>query len=121
MREEFRRRIVAEADGVADLYLYGRKIGQPATREQKEFIEGIVATDYDGRTVIELLQNGHDAHPADRTDGQLEFLPSEDEGTRGGALRRQRRSPGQPRGLHRDVPRRDVEQAAGRGHRQQGR
>ncbi len=83
MREEFRRRIVAEADGVADLYLYGRKIGQPATREQKEFIEGIVATDYDGRTVVELLQNGHDAHPADRTDGQLEFLLREDEGTSG--------------------------------------
>ncbi len=80
MREEFRDRIVGAADGVAELYLFGKKIGQPATREQKEFIEGIVATDYDGRTLIELLQNGHDAHPASRADGRLEFLLREDEG-----------------------------------------
>ncbi|MGN9805590.1 sacsin N-terminal ATP-binding-like domain-containing protein [Micromonospora sp. L32] len=80
MREEFRGRIVAEADGVAALYRFGKEVDQPATREQKEFIEGIVATDYDGRTVVELLQNGHDAHPADRNDGQLEFLLHEDEG-----------------------------------------
>lgn len=83
MREEFIKRIVAEADGVARLYLYGKQIGQPATREQKEFIEGIVATDYDGRTVVELLQNGHDAHPANRADGRLEFLLREDEGVHG--------------------------------------
>jgi hypothetical protein len=80
VRKEFVERILAEADGVARLYLYGKEIGQPATREQKEFIEGIVATDYDGRTVVELLQNGHDAHPADRTDGRLEFLLREGEG-----------------------------------------
>lgn len=36
MCEEFVKRIVAEADGVARLYLYGKQIGQPATREQKE-------------------------------------------------------------------------------------
>jgi hypothetical protein len=80
MREEFRTRIIAEANGVAELYRFGKKIDQPATREQKEFIEGIVATDYDGRTVIELLQNGHDAHPAERNDGRLEFLLRDDEG-----------------------------------------
>jgi hypothetical protein len=51
MREEFRDRIVGTADGVAELYLFDKKIDQPATREQKEFIEGIVATDYDGRHV----------------------------------------------------------------------
>jgi len=83
VREEFRRRIVAEAEGVAKLYLYGKQIDQPATREQKEFIEGIVATDYDGRTLVELLQNGHDAHTADRSDGRLEFLLREDEGAWG--------------------------------------
>ncbi|MET7397134.1 DUF3883 domain-containing protein [Dactylosporangium sp. NPDC005572] len=80
MREEFRRRILTEADGVAKLYLYGKEIDQPATREQKEFIEGIVATDYDGRTLVELLQNGHDAHPSGVASGRLEFLLREDEG-----------------------------------------
>ena len=33
------------------------------TLETKQMIESIVATDYDGRTLIELLQNAHDAHP----------------------------------------------------------
>ncbi|MGH3301960.1 MAG: sacsin N-terminal ATP-binding-like domain-containing protein [Streptosporangiaceae bacterium] len=83
MREEFHDRIVGAADGVAELYLFGKKIDQPATREQKEFIEGIVATDYDGRTLIELLQNGHDAHPAGRSDGRLEFALRKDEGASG--------------------------------------
>ncbi|MET9633845.1 hypothetical protein ABZX92_40945 [Lentzea sp. NPDC006480] len=59
------------------------ELGQPATREQKEFIEGIIASDYDGRTVVELLQNGHDAHDADRTDGKLELFLDACEGEHG--------------------------------------
>ncbi|MDI1463380.1 DUF3883 domain-containing protein [Catellatospora sp. KI3] len=80
MREDFRNRIQSEADNVARLYLFGREIGQPATLEQKAVIESVVAADYDGRTLIELLQNGHDAHPGDRTDGALEFVLREGEG-----------------------------------------
>ncbi|MET7427201.1 hypothetical protein [Dactylosporangium sp. NPDC005555] len=78
--DEYRRRILYQADGVAQMFLRGREVGQPMAREHKEIIEGIVASDYDGRTLIELLQNGHDAHPADRSDGQLEFLLHEEEG-----------------------------------------
>ncbi|WP_345133402.1 sacsin N-terminal ATP-binding-like domain-containing protein [Dactylosporangium darangshiense] len=75
----FRDRVVRQADTIAELYLEGERLGQPATREQKEFIQGVIAADYDGRTVVELLQNGHDAHPADRRDGRIEFLIAEDE------------------------------------------
>jgi hypothetical protein len=75
--------VIAQADGVARLYLAGEELDQPATREQKEFIEGIVATDYDGRTVVELLQNGHDAHDRHRSDGVLEFFLDATEGDHG--------------------------------------
>ncbi|GAA0902738.1 sacsin N-terminal ATP-binding-like domain-containing protein [Virgisporangium aurantiacum] len=76
---DFRDRVIRQADSIAELYLEGERLGQPATREQKEFIQGVIAADYDGRTVVELLQNGHDAHPADRRDGRIEFLLAEDE------------------------------------------
>ncbi|MFC8849463.1 MULTISPECIES: sacsin N-terminal ATP-binding-like domain-containing protein [unclassified Micromonospora] len=75
----FRNRVIRQADSIAELYLEGERLGQPATREQKEFIQGVIAADYDGRTVVELLQNGHDAHLADRRDGRIEFLFAEDE------------------------------------------
>jgi hypothetical protein len=75
----FRDRVIRQADSIAELYLEGERLGQPATREQKEFIQGVIAADYDGRTVVELLQNGHDAHFADRRDGRIEFLLAEDE------------------------------------------
>jgi hypothetical protein len=52
---------ICGADGVARLYLEGKKLGQPATREQKEMIQRILAADYEGRTVAELLQNARDA------------------------------------------------------------
>jgi len=79
----FRDRVIRQADEQARLYLYGEARGQRVTREQKEVIEGIVATDYDGRTVIELLQNGHDAHSRVRHDGALEVVLYEDEGAHG--------------------------------------
>jgi hypothetical protein len=79
----FRQRIISEADSVARLYLEGKKLGQPATREQKEMIEGILAADYEGRTVAELLQNGHDAHVPGRSDGMLEIWLAGDEAEHG--------------------------------------
>lgn len=75
----FRDLVLRQADSIASLYLEGERLGQPATREQKEFIQGIIAADYDGRTVVELLQNGHDAHPADRREGLIEIVLAEDE------------------------------------------
>ena len=56
-------RIRAQAKAQVDQYLQDRETGQTTSREIKEVIESIISTDYDGRTVIELLQNAHDAHP----------------------------------------------------------
>lgn len=78
-----RQRIISEADNVARLYLEGKRLGQPVTREQKEVIEGILAADYEGRTLVELLQNGHDAHDVDDADGRLEFWLRGEEGEHG--------------------------------------
>lgn len=82
-RPAFRDPVIRQADEQARLYLYGEEHGQRVTREQKEVIESIAATDYDGRTVIELLQNGHDAHPRNRHDGAWEVVLHEDEGEHG--------------------------------------
>lgn len=41
------------------------------------------ARDYAGRFLLELLQNGHDAHPGDRTDGSVHVLLHEEEGPHG--------------------------------------
>ncbi|MFE2292989.1 sacsin N-terminal ATP-binding-like domain-containing protein [Streptomyces sp. NPDC059452] len=41
------------------------------------------ARDYAGRFLLELLQNGHDAHSRDRNDGSVHILLDEDEGTNG--------------------------------------
>jgi hypothetical protein len=79
----FRQNIINEANNVALLYIAGKQLDQPATRESKEIIEGIVAADYEGRTLVELLQNGHDAHDPECRDGMLEFWLREDEGDHG--------------------------------------
>src|SRR4051812_8735942 len=79
----FRERIDARANREAHLYLSGFANGHRAARELKEVIESIVATDYDGRTVVELLQNGHDAHPPGGKAGALEIVLADDEGAHG--------------------------------------
>ncbi|MFD9510657.1 sacsin N-terminal ATP-binding-like domain-containing protein [Streptomyces mirabilis] len=45
--------------------------------------ETIISPEYEGRVLIELLQNAHDAHPARPTDGRIEILLDEDEGEYG--------------------------------------
>ncbi|WP_375460069.1 sacsin N-terminal ATP-binding-like domain-containing protein [uncultured Enterovirga sp.] len=42
-----------------------------------------VAADYHGRFLIELVQNGNDAHPRERRDGAIEILLAETEGEHG--------------------------------------
>lgn len=64
-------RIGAQAKAQVDQYIRDRETGQTTSREIKEVIESIISTDYDGRTVIELLQNAHDAHPKERRDGVI--------------------------------------------------
>ncbi|MFD9946747.1 sacsin N-terminal ATP-binding-like domain-containing protein [Nonomuraea sp. NPDC059023] len=41
------------------------------------------ARDYRGRSLLELLQNAHDAHPGDRHDGRVHILLDETEGAHG--------------------------------------
>ena len=38
-----------------------------------------IAADYHGRCLIELIQNGNDAHPCDRSDGEIEVLLADEE------------------------------------------
>ncbi|MFI5531940.1 sacsin N-terminal ATP-binding-like domain-containing protein [Kitasatospora sp. NPDC051853] len=51
--------------------------------EQLRAVSLMSSRDYAGRFLLELLQNGHDAHPADRTDGQVHVLLDETEGPHG--------------------------------------
>ena len=53
----------------------------PATGEylddpyaQNKSLSEHVAADYHGRCLIELIQNGNDAHPSERSDGEIEVL-----------------------------------------------
>lgn len=62
-------RIDAQAKAQVDQYVRDRETGQTTSREIKEVIESIISTDYDGRTVIELLQNAHDAQPIEGPGG----------------------------------------------------
>ncbi len=50
---------------------------------QNKSLSEHVAADYHGRFLIELVQNGNDAHPSDRRDGAIEILLVEDEGEYG--------------------------------------
>ena len=60
-----------EADNEVGVYLDTLTRDKYPTLETKQMIESIVATDYDGRTLIELLQNAHDAHSSGTRDGRV--------------------------------------------------
>lgn len=79
----FSERVEDRARRVVELYLRGEELEQPDSRDQKELIEGLLAPEYHGRTVVELLQNGHDAHPSAREDGILSFVLVANEGEHG--------------------------------------
>ena len=81
--EHFKARVEDRADSEARMYLAGQAYDNPMTREQKDLIEGVLAPEYAGRTVLELLQNGHDAHDSARTDGYLEVVLDLSEGEHG--------------------------------------
>ncbi|MDX2646131.1 hypothetical protein PV341_21720 [Streptomyces sp. PA03-1a] len=81
--ENWRRLVVAQGLNQARLYLASRSLGQTDARELKGVAEGTVRKAYAGRTVIELLQNAHDAHQADRCDGRAEIRLRPDEGAYG--------------------------------------
>ncbi|MFC7259706.1 sacsin N-terminal ATP-binding-like domain-containing protein [Streptomyces lutosisoli] len=81
--ESWRELVVAQGLNQARLYLASRGLGQTDTRELKGVAEGTVRKAYTGRTVIELLQNAHDAHQADRRDGRAEIRLRPGEGAHG--------------------------------------
>ncbi|MEV3856954.1 hypothetical protein AB0J38_21820 [Streptomyces sp. NPDC050095] len=57
-----------------------------STGELKALVDEMITPGYEGRVLIELLQNAHDAHPAKGRSGQIEFLLCEDEGEHGALL-----------------------------------
>ncbi|QKW04188.1 sacsin N-terminal ATP-binding-like domain-containing protein [Streptomyces sp. NA02536] len=57
--------------------------GRDAAREAKAVAETIIAPEYEGRVLIELLQNAHDAHLAGAAEGRIEIRLDEDEGEHG--------------------------------------
>ncbi|MER6149338.1 sacsin N-terminal ATP-binding-like domain-containing protein [Streptomyces hirsutus] len=73
------RQSLVEARG----YLTDVESGRSTARELKALVDEMITPGYEGRVLIELLQNAHDAHPAKRRDGQIEFLLCEDEGDHG--------------------------------------
>ncbi|WP_327239009.1 hypothetical protein OG243_02015 [Streptomyces sp. NBC_01318] len=81
--ESWRELVVAQGLNQARLYVASRGLGQTDARELKGVAEGTVRKAYAGRTVIELLQNAHDAHQADRGDGRAEILLRPGEGAHG--------------------------------------
>jgi hypothetical protein len=75
--------IERQAGSVVELYLASIALGQPVMLEQKRLTDSVIAADYDGRTVVELLQNGHDAHQPGPRDGRMELFLDETEGEHG--------------------------------------
>ena len=57
------------------------RVWQPG--QQLRGLSFSTARDYKGRFLLELLQNGHDAHPSGRIDGQVHVLLDEEEGEYG--------------------------------------
>ena len=76
-KPEFRELIAKKAAWPVEQYLHGRANGERPTLQVKRFIEGIISADYHGRTLIELIQNAHDAHAKGSEDGQIRILLDE--------------------------------------------
>ncbi|WP_326607676.1 DUF3883 domain-containing protein [Streptomyces sp. NBC_01799] len=52
-------------------------------RELKEIVDRMISPEYQGRGLIELLQNAHDAHSSRSADGRVEIVLDEQEGEHG--------------------------------------
>lgn len=98
--ESWRELVVAQGLNQARLYLASRGLGQTDALELKGVAEGTVRKAYAGRTVIELLQNAHDAHQADRGDGRAEIMLRPGEGAHGVLYVANDGNPLSPEGFH---------------------
>ncbi|MFE1189901.1 sacsin N-terminal ATP-binding-like domain-containing protein [[Kitasatospora] papulosa] len=79
MRRRVQEKALVEVRGCLRDWVDGRD----AAREAKAVIETIIAPEYEGRALIELVQNAHDAHSAGAADGRIEIRLDEDEGEYG--------------------------------------
>lgn len=82
-KPEFREMIDQKAKWQVDLFRLGREKGEQPTLQIKRFIEGIVSVEYHGRTLIELIQNAHDAQAKDSASGRIKVVLDETEGSHG--------------------------------------
>lgn len=78
-----RRHVWAQSVKKARTCLRSLAEGDTTSRELKAVIEEVLAPEYKGRVLVELLQNAHDAHPAKPGDGRVEILLDETEGEHG--------------------------------------
>lgn len=78
-----RRQVWAQSVKKARTCLRSLAEGDTTSRELKSVIEEVLAPEYKGRVLVELLQNAHDAHPAKPGDGRVEILLDETEGEHG--------------------------------------
>ncbi|MEE1752176.1 sacsin N-terminal ATP-binding-like domain-containing protein [Streptomyces sp. SP18CS02] len=78
--DAYAREVRAYADAVLEEWQRPSR-WQPGP--QLRAVSWMNARDYAGRFLLELLQNGHDAHPRDRGDGHVHVLLDEGEGPHG--------------------------------------
>lgn len=79
-KPEFQRLIEKKAAWPVKQFLFGRENSERPTLAVKRIIEGIISADYHGRTLIELIQNAHDAHDKSSDDGRIHIVLDETEG-----------------------------------------
>ncbi|MFD0346025.1 ATP-binding protein [Kitasatospora aburaviensis] len=78
-----RRQVWAQSVKKARTCLRSLAEGDTDSRDLKAVIEEVLAPEYKGRVIVELLQNAHDAHPAKAGVGRVEILLDETEGEHG--------------------------------------
>jgi hypothetical protein len=67
--------------GEIEAYISGR--GKTRVYEGARNLSLNVSDDYGNRFLIELIQNAHDAHPAERSDGEIAIVLAREEGPHG--------------------------------------
>jgi hypothetical protein len=67
--------------GEIEAYISGR--GKTRVHQGARNLSLNVSDDYGNRFLIELIQNAHDAHPADRSDGEIAIVLAPQEGPHG--------------------------------------
>lgn len=80
-RTAFAQEVRARGQGVLEAYLETRDRSD-AMRSVKNSVEQATGA-YGGRFLIELIQNAHDAHPSDRSNGEILLHVDESEGPHG--------------------------------------